>query len=230
MLPNILNETWGSIVISVAILEDDLTMQNRLVDILKSWHFVRDIIAVDSNIRFESASKEMKFDILLADINVVDGNGVESIRLLKKISPQSKSIVISSDSRPEVIIEAIKAGATGYIYKDDSRLEIIEAIRSALQDESPISPGIAFTILKSLQDIEMSNGEKPEPPQRSTLSARETEIIQLISKGMSNDEVSHLLGLSKNTVPVHVRNIYRKLGAKRRTEAVFEARHLGIVI
>jgi DNA-binding NarL/FixJ family response regulator len=215
--------------ISIAVLEDDELMQNRLVEILKSWHYVKEVFAFDSNREFNELSKKIQFDILLADINVSDGNGIESVKLLTKTNPKGISIMISSNSRPDVIIESIRAGAIGYIYKDDSKIEIIQAIRAALQNEAPISPGIAFTILKSLQESKNTKATNIEKEPKNLLSPRETEIIQLISKGMSNDEVSLVLGLSTNTIPVHVRNIYKKLGTTRRTEAVFEARHLGII-
>jgi len=215
--------------ISIAVLEDDELMQTRLVEILKSWHFVKEVFAFNSNREFDELSKKIQFDVLLADVNVSDGNGIESVKLLTKTNLKGVSIIISSISRPDVIIESIKAGAIGYIYKDDSKIEIIQAIRDALQNEAPISPGIAFTIFKSLQESKNTKATNIEKEPKDLLSSRETEIIQLISKGMSNDEVSLVLGLSKNTIPVHVRNIYKKLGAARRTEAVFEARQLGII-
>lgn len=215
--------------ISVAILEDDVLMQARLVEILKSWHFVQDVCAVNSNAEFAVVCEKVTFDVLLADLNVADGNGIDSVRLLTRINPKAISIIISSNSKPDIIIKAIKAGALGYIYKDDSKLEIIQSIRCALQGEAPISSGIAFTILKSLQEPETILSVEIEKEKKDLLSARETEIIQLISRGMSNSEVGKILGLSKNTIPVHVRNIYRKLGTTRRTEAVFEARQLGII-
>ncbi len=215
--------------ISVAVLEDDALMQGRLVEILKAWHFVRNVFATDSNALMAKIAEDHNFDVLLADINVCDGSGIDSVRLFRKKFPNCISIIISSNSNPHVIIEAIKAGAVGYIHKDDSKFEIINAIRSALQDEAPISPGIAMTILKSLQGAAEKTPVSVDPAKQVLLSGREVEIIELISKGMSNLEVSQMLGISKNTVPVHVRNIYRKLGATRRTEAVFEARQLGII-
>jgi DNA-binding NarL/FixJ family response regulator len=215
--------------ISVAVLEDDEQMRGRLVEILKSWHFVRNVHFADSNLQMAKMAADESFDILLADINVSDGSGIDSVRLFKARYPNCTSIIISSNSNPHVILEAIKAGATGYLHKDDSKFEIIQAIRSALNGEAPISPGIALTILKSLQEVPEKKPVKVDTPRSAILSAREVEIIELISKGMSNDEVGKVLGISRNTVPVHVRNIYRKLGAARRTEAVFEARQLGII-
>jgi DNA-binding NarL/FixJ family response regulator len=215
--------------ISVAVLEDDEQMQGRLVEILKSWHFVSNVYYADSNLELAKIAADGNIDILLADINVSDGSGIDSVRFFKIRHPNCISIIISSNSNPTVIIEAIKAGATGYLHKDDSKFEIIQAIRSALNGEAPISPAIALTILKSLQEAPDKKPVKSEATRQAILSAREVEIIELISKGMSNDEVGTVLGISRNTVPVHVRNIYRKLGAARRTEAVFEARQLGII-
>lgn len=215
--------------IAIAILEDDLLMQARLERVLKSWHFARDVYAVDSNLEFSKIATEIQFDIALVDISVSDGSGIDSIRLLRRTQPKCKSIIVSSNSNPNAILESIKAGAIGFIYKDDSRLEIIQAIQSALDGAAPISSGIAFTILKSIQDAEQASSADLKEKAAHNLTKREIEIIELISKGMSNNEVAKLLGLSQNTIPVHVKNIYKKLGTSRRTEAVFEARQIGVI-
>jgi DNA-binding NarL/FixJ family response regulator len=215
--------------IIVGILEDDAMMRDHLTSVMNSWDFVKSVISVGSNKAFSEALQQTKIDVLLADINVEDGSGLESIRLLQKQHPESISIVITAMSRSETVLEAIRAGASGYLYKDDSRLEILESVRSALRNEAPISASIAMRILRYIQ-------MKPSPPPFSEavkidpiLSAREIEVIALFAKGMSNDEVSSVLNISKATVPVHVRNIYRKLGTTRRTEAIYEARQLGII-
>ncbi len=222
-------------VISVAILEDDPIMQARLADIMRAWHFIKNVVAVDSNAKLLDAISQDAFDVLLADVSVTDGNGIESVINFKRKFPDGIVIMISSNSNSDVIIDSIKAGAIGYVYKDDSQIEIIQAVRSALRNESPISPNIAFKILNELQVEKAQNSVMVSKPVSgrsggNLLSQREAEIINYISKGMSNQEIADILGISKNTVPVHIRNIYRKLGAARRTEAVFEARSLGLII
>ena len=215
--------------INVAVLEDDIGMQVRLVEIIKSWHYTKDVYAFDSNLKFAEISKAVKFDALLADINVVDGNGIDSVRLMKKLNENGVSIIISSNSKPSLVMEAIRAGAVGYLYKDDSKMEIIQAIRDALDDKAPISPGIALTILRMLQDSQKMKSENLEYSEQVTLTAREMEVITLVARGLSNGEIAQVLEVSKNTVPIHIKNIYRKFGTNRRTETIYRARQIGVI-
>lgn len=215
--------------ITVAILEDDLMMQQRFAAILQGWDYVKMVFCASSNAEFGYILESHKVDVLLCDINVVDGTGLDSIRLFQRTVPGGLSIAISSLSNSDTVLSAIHAGAIGYLHKDDSSLEIVNAVRAVLRDESPISPSIAFRILKALPALVQPKSEPQERSEKAPLTDRELEIINLIAKGLSNDEVSNVLHLAKSTVPTHIRNIYRKLGANRRTEAVFEARQLGII-
>lgn len=214
--------------INVAILEDDLFMRNRLMTIMQSWDYVRQVFAAESNAEFAEILSSNKIDVLLADIKLADGSGVQSIRLLHRGNVNAISLVISALTSNDVILEAIQSGAIGYLHKDDSTLQVVNAVRSAMRDEAPLSPGIAFRILRLIQDGKIES--IPKKAKSAQLTAREIEILNLIAIGMSNLEISDKLGLAKSTVPVHARNIYRKLGTNRRAEAIHEAREKGILV
>ena len=143
-----------------------------------------------------------------------------------------------------VILQAIADGAVGYIHKGDESSEIINVIETAMAGDSPISPSIANKIVATLQNngndaplaglFRNKAGHTPEgqvePKQKAEiLSPRELEVLNLISRGLSYSEVATTLSIAPTTVPVHIRNIYRKLQSKNRSEAVFEARNLGLL-
>ena len=133
---------------------------------------------------------------------------------------------MSGISEPERIIRAIKSGAVGYLHKSDTSLQLIASIEKALAGQSPISAEIAVVLFTSLQHGETTGALEASS---EILTSRETEVINLVARGLSYAEIAKTLSISKNTLPVHIRNIYRKLQTNNRTEAVFEARNLGIL-
>jgi DNA-binding NarL/FixJ family response regulator len=219
--------------IAIAVLEDNEVLRHRMVKILSVWDQVSSITEFSCNADLYRHASTEKIDILLADLNVEDGSGIDSIAYLASVQPDTISIVVSALSDSDSIIRAISKGALGYLHKDDSSFEIISAIKMALEGVSPISPAIARKLMMGMQ----APGKQEKPTSRNTegairkgvLTAREIEVLNLISKGLSYTECSAVLNMSEKTVPVHVRNIYRKLHAKNRSEAVFEARFLGVI-
>jgi len=214
--------------ISILVLEDNDTLSVRISNILSKWDFVSRVLVCRTIADCKAALMESTFDVLLADINLPDGNGISIINEYRNRQPAGISIVISSMSDSDTIVSAISSGAIGYLYKDDSSFQIVEAIKMALRGESPISPPIAFTLCNRMA----MTGNPPLPVQgssaRDILTERETEVLSAIAKGLTYAETAGILNMSKNTVPVHIRNIYRKLQARNRSEAVYEARAMGI--
>lgn len=212
--------------ISILILEDNEDLREKLANTLNRWDFTTKVFTCASNADAVQSISCQEIDVALVDLDVADGDGTVTIRHLREVSPEKLAIVISASVDPEKILAAISAGAIGYLHKSDSSIELIGAIKSALSGNSPISPGIAAALFRRLQSSPRANKFVVKG---SVLTSREREVIEFISKGLSNIEVADVLGVSKNTVPSHVRNIYRKLHAKSRSEAVFEARSLGLI-
>lgn len=139
------------------------------------------------------------------------------------------AIVVSAYLDAPTILNAIECGAVGYLHKDDSSFEIIEAVKLSLRGESPISPSIAYSLIKNLSKSSVE-AIKLERDNHSILTAREVEVLTLLAKGLTYSEAANILNLSTKTIPVHVRNIYRKLQVKNRTEALSEAVAQGILM
>jgi len=230
--------------VNLAVLEDDLYLQQRFSRILQDWDHAEQIFTCSDNAEFLSCLENHHIDILLADLDLPDGRGNQSIKAFSTKVKTAITIVISSSMDSAVILQAIADGAVGYIHKGDDSSEIITVIKTAMAGASPISPSIANKIVAALQNDGRSapfagffqnkaghkTKDQAEPKQKDEiLSARELEVLNLISRGLSYSEVATTLSISPTTVPVHIRNIYRKLQSKNRSEAVFEARSLGLL-
>jgi len=164
-------------------------------------------------------------DVLIVDLGLPDGNGADAIRAAAKKRPDCDALVVTVFGDDQHVIDAIEAGATGYLLKDSPPGELARCIHELRAGGSPISPSIARRLLSRMRPPQDSTpAGKPSP-----LSEREAEILQLIAKGLSFADVGGVLGISAHTVVAHVKKIYRKLSVHSRGEAVFEATQLGLL-
>jgi len=163
-------------------------------------------------------------DVLVVDLGLPDGNGTELIRRAVKRRADCDALVLTVFGDDQHVIDAIEAGATGYLLKDSPVGELARCIRELRAGGAPISPSIARRLLARMR----APAEKPAA-QVSPLTGREAEILRLVAKGLSFAEVGAALEISAHTVVAHVKKIYRKLSVHSRGEAVFEATQLGLL-
>jgi DNA-binding NarL/FixJ family response regulator len=213
--------------VSILVLEDNKILLRRMLAILQKWDKANRVVGVGTNAECANQLKSEKFDVFLADLNLPDGQGSTSIKLYKETNPSGICIVFSALIDSVRILDALKLGAVGYVQKDDSSLEYIQSIEMAIRGSSPMSPMIAREIINSLHKEDTSSLKVKLTSE--ILSPREMEVIDLISKGLANEEISFVLGISINTVPVHIRNIYKKLHARNRAGAIYQARLFGLI-
>jgi len=164
--------------------------------------------------------------VLLSDLGLPDGSGIELIADARRTSPDTLAMVITVFGDESHVVAAIEAGAMGYLLKDESPEHIGRSILEILAGGSPISPPIARHLLRRFRDVAAEPGVAADVPR---LSDREHQVLTLIVKGFSYAEIAGLLGVSGHTVTTHVRSIYRKLEVHSRGEAVYEALQLGLV-
>lgn len=165
------------------------------------------------------------YDVLLCDLGLPDGSGISLITASASLHPAADILVITIFADQAKVLDSIKAGARGYLLKDERFEECVDDIRDIRRGGSPISPIIARQLLLQLQPL----ARVPNIPLQEGLSPREHEILNLLARGFSNPEIGELLSISKMTVGTHVKNIYRKLEVNSRSEAVFEASSRGIM-
>ncbi len=174
-------------------------------------------------------------DVLLVDLGLPDMSGIELIRHAAQHVPGCDALVVTMFADDAHVLGSIEAGATGYLLKDAKATRIAASIHEVRAGGSPISPSIArrvlarFRIAPSDADTPATAAPTPVPAEPSPLSARETEILRLIAKGLSFETVGELLHISPHTVVTHVKNIYRKLAVHSRGEAVYEATQMGLL-
>jgi len=210
---------------SVIIVEDNPVTLDVLVQIVENEPRLELMTAVASQGDALACLEKQHPDILLIDIGLPDGSGIDLIRHAKELLTETEIMVISSFGDEESVVNAIEAGASGYILKDKSLANVGPHILSLMKGDSPISPGIARYLLRRFQTEPQSSSDTPPP----TLTEREQSVLTLIAKGYSRSEAAETLGLSQHTVTTHIKHIYRKLSVHSRTEAVFEACQMGLI-
>lgn len=164
-------------------------------------------------------------DVLLVDLQLPDGNGIDLIHAAASRLPQCEIIVVTVFGDERHVLDSIAAGATGYLLKDTSAADIVEQIRVLRDGGSPVSPVIARQLLNRLSG---GRGEVAEPPV-PLLSEQESRVLSLAAKGYSYDEIARLMVVSKHTVQTYVKRSYRKLHVHGKVEALAEARRLNLI-
>lgn len=149
-------------------------------------------------------------DVVLMDLKMPEMDGVEAAERMLKSKPEVKIIILSSFEEEQLIQSALQAGAIGYLLKDVSPGKLTEAIRAAWRGEPTLTPAAAQALLKTARQ---------NPERQPHLSPRETEVLQLLVEGASNQEIAQALFISPATVKTHVSSLFEKLGVNSRTEA-----------
>jgi DNA-binding NarL/FixJ family response regulator len=163
------------------------------------------------------------FDIALIDLGLPDGSGVEVIQALRQRHEQTLCVVVTIFDDNEHLFPALKAGAQGYLLKDQTRAQFTQRLRNIAAGEPPLSPAISRKLLLHFEGLPLQ--VEPE----SKLTDREQEVLLLISKGLTLPRVALLLEISRNTTAGYVKAIYRKLNISSRAEAVLEASKFGLL-
>lgn len=163
-------------------------------------------------------------DVILMDVSMPEMDGVEACRQVRAAVPGTKVVMLTMHADQEVLANAIRAGACGYLVKDCSTEEIAGAVRMASSGETALSPQLAASMLDEVRKLDMA----PTREDR-VVTKREEEVLQLIADGCSTSEVADQMYISQKTVKNHLASIYQKLDARDRTQAVLQAVRMGIV-
>ena len=212
----------------VFLVEDDQGTLQRMAKIVKSQPMMSLVGMAETYTDASLWLNNNKLDVLLTDLGLPDGNGQQLIEQTREQHPQADIMVISRFGDENSVVEAIKAGATGYLLKDEAKDHICDSIEELLKGGSPISPAIARYILDYFQTNEVSSSNAVETPNaEALLTPKEKMVLQYISRGYSNKEIARSLDISPHTVASHIKRIYRKLEVNSRNEAVFEGWRMG---
>ena len=213
----------------VLVVEDDEPTRARLARVVDGHPRLRTVAAVGSCAAARAVLDGDPPAVLLTDLDLPDGSGIELIRLVRARGAGTLSMVITVFGDEQHVVAAIEAGALGYLLKDATADSIGRSIVELLEGGSPMSPPVARYLLQRF-----AKGPEPTAPSVAAsggagISTRERDVLTYIVKGFSYAEIARLLGLSTHTVATHVRRIYGKLEVHSRGEAVYEALATGLV-
>lgn len=171
----------------------------------------------------DGTSPPPAWDLLLMDVDLPGMSGIEATRLVKRLLPDALVVVLTVFEEPNVILEAICAGADGYLLKKTPPAELVSQLKVVAAGGAPLTAGVARTVLQLVRDP--ATGAEPQPNGHGgfQLTERERDVLRGLTRGLAYKQVADTLGLSLDTVRTHVRNIYRKLQVHSVAEAVSRA-------
>ncbi len=205
----------------LVIVEDDPILLESLKLLLSGESGIT-VVGAFSNAEDALRSlKKISPEVMLADLGLPGMSGIELIKKAKEETPDLEIMAHTVFEDRENVFAAIKAGASGYILKGSSPREIVEAIHEINKGGAPMSPKIARKVIHEFQDDSVED--------QYVLSQRERDIVKCIEQGLTYKEISLRLAISSHTVHTHIKNIYEKLQAKDRGEALIKARKTGII-
>jgi len=200
--------------INVSIVEDSEQLRGTLARVISRAEGFQCVSQYGNAEAAIEALPKDRPNVVLMDINLPGMNGVECVRRLKQLLPESQFIMLTAYEDTENIFNSLAAGAAGYLLKRTSSAELLAAIQDVLKGGSPMTAHIARKVVQSFQKA------GPSPQTTENLSQREQEVLDLLSQGLIYKEIAEKLGISYETVHTYIRRIYEKLQVRTRTEAV----------
>lgn len=162
-------------------------------------------------------------DLVFMDIRMPGMNGIEATRILTEKIPNIKVILLTNFNEEEYVVEGLRAGAAGFLLKNIGKEELHKIVHAVYEGKSFLDPSVTSTIIKEAIRKPKESSKESTPQADEKLTTREFEILDLISRGLGNKDIGSKLHLSEYTVKFHVKAIFRKLGARSRSEAVYKA-------
>lgn len=221
--------------IHVALVEDDVHFQHAISIAIKASDDMKLVSQASTRAEGMRALEQAPADVLLVDLGLPDGSGIDVIRAVQVQWPTCAVMVCTTFGDEAHVLRSIEAGADGYLLKDGAPASMLDEIRILLGGGSPISPLIARQILTRFRDrgsplISAKQEDQINPGDESlALSKRELEVLGLVTKGFTAEEIARLMQISVHTVQTYVRRVYSKLKVSSKAEAIYEARHQGLV-
>ena len=209
----------------IGIVEDDGHLRDYLCGVIDESPSLEVVFAEGTVDKAKRRAGICPVDLCLVDLQLPDGNGADLVRHLKSVS-EVKCLILTVLGDRASVIAALDSGADGYLLKDTDPAALVSSILSTLEGYAPISPQAAHFLLDLYQQ---KAGTVSPATDQTNLTTREQDVLKLFSRGLSYREAADVLQISEHTVRDHVKSSYRKLKVHSRSEAIFEARQLGII-
>jgi DNA-binding NarL/FixJ family response regulator len=206
-------------VIRVIIADDHNVVRAGLEQLLAANEEIEIVAAARNGQEAFELCVEHTPDVALMDLNMPVLDGIQSTQKIHQALPNTRIVVLTSFSDRERILDALDAGAIGYLLKDAEPEELIQGVKAAARGESPLAPKAAGAVLEA----------RVEKRPTEELSGREREVLVLVGTGIPNKQIARRLGISEKTVKVHLTNIFRRIGVEDRTQAALWAERHGLL-
>jgi NarL family two-component system response regulator LiaR len=208
--------------IQVLIADDHAVVREGLRGLISSEPGMEVVGEAKDGVETVLKAHALQPDVILIDLVMPRKDGIQAITEIKKHDPDARILVLTSFAEDDKVFPAIKQGALGYLLKDSSPQELLQAIRDVHHGESSLHPAIARKLIRELSQ------PSDLPPAEEPLTEREVDVLRLVAKGLSNDEIGERLFISERTVRTHVSNILGKLHLANRTQAALYALREGL--
>jgi len=206
----------------VLIVDDHPVTRDGLRSALSSSDEVEIVGEATNGLEAVEAVRNLTPDVVFMDVRMPGMNGLEATKAIRAQDPDAKVILFTVEESRASVAEAIRAGVSGYLLKDVSAGELVQAAKLALEGKAVIHPSLTMAFIEEAQYVHQQSPDVP-------LSRRESEILQRVAYGATTKEVAHDLGISVHTVKTHLERIFEKLGANDRAQAVAIALRKGLV-
>jgi len=204
--------------VRVILCDDHAIVRDGIARVLDAYDDIDVIGTAENGEAGVEATVRLRPDVVLMDLLMPIVDGVQATRRIAAAAPETAVVVLTSFGEQALVMEAIDAGASGFILKDAAPSELVGAIRSAARGEAPLDPRVARAV--------MSRRQENQPLQEMT--AREREVLALVAAGLSNKLIARRLGITEATVKAHLTHIYRRIGVDSRVQAALWARQHGL--
>jgi NarL family two-component system response regulator LiaR len=208
--------------IRILITDDHAVVREGLRTLISSEPGMQVVAEAVDGVEAVLKARSLRPDVVLLDLVMPRKGGIEAIEEIKRDNPEARILVLTSFAEDDKVFPAIRKGAQGYLLKDSSPDELLQAIRHVYRGETSLHPTIAR---KLIQEI---NQPSDLPPSDDPLTEREVEVLKLVARGLSNQEIADQLVVSERTVRTHVSNILSKLHLANRTQAALYALKEGL--
>lgn len=227
MPPNPSAQLWPDFLIGqadrpvrVLLIDDDAHIRRVIAQELMADERTLLVAQAESLKEGRKAIRQHVFDVMLVDIHLGDGEGLDLIDFMKTIHPSAEAIVVSIMESDDLVLRAFELGATGYLVKNSWFGSYPQAVLQVANGGASITPNLARRLLQRFDKPAVAEVRKRQPDEAERLSAREREVLRLVASGHTSVEIGVRLTISTMTVNTHIKNIYRKLQVRTRAQAV----------
>jgi DNA-binding NarL/FixJ family response regulator len=212
--------------IEVCLVDDQTLVRQGIRSLLELSDSIRIVAEAGDGVQAVEVIPRVKPDVVLLDMRMPGMSGLDVLNALSASNQLPPTIILTTFDDDQLVLAGLKAGARGYLLKDVSLDQLVDAVKTVAAGGSLVAPVVTQRLLSGLERMqnEFVSLDRPDP-----LTDRETEILRLMAGGYSNKEIANSLGVAEGTVKNHVSNILSKLGVRDRTRAVLKAFELGIV-